>query len=117
MIEFFSPMVRLLKALVGAWRAPDDPRTLLATDVVVVDVRSGELVAVGSRATLERYRLAAPQPAVHPEGFVTVGSIDRSHRLDRYSSVAVVLDVGSLWRGRARYGHREGGQARLGGLR
>src|SRR5215208_137149 len=95
----------------------DDPRTLLATDIVVVDVRSGELIVVGSRAALEGYRLAAPQPSIHPEGLVTVGSIERSHRLDRYCSVAVVLDVGSLGRILARYAHREGGQARLGSLR
>src|SRR5215208_566445 len=98
-------------------RPRDNPRAFLATDVIIVDKRSGELVVVGSRAALEGYRVAAPQLPVHLEGLVTVGSIDRSHHLDRYCSVAVVLYVGSLGCGLARYGHREGGQARLGRLR
>ena len=48
-------------------RPREDPRTLLATDVVVVDVRSGELVVVGPRAALKRYRVSAPQSSVHPK--------------------------------------------------
>src|SRR5829696_5895028 len=82
----------------------DDPRPLLATDIVVVDVRSGELVVVGSRAALKVDRVAASQPAVYSKRLVTVRLVDRSYRLDRYSSAAIILDAGDLRCGLTGYG-------------
>jgi hypothetical protein len=55
-------------------------------------------------------------PRLYPEGFITVRSVYRSYRLDRYGSATIVLDVDSLGRGLARYSHGERGQTRLGGL-
>lgn len=60
------------------------------------------------KATESSVPTKASSPPSCPEGLVTVGSIDRSHLLDRSGFVTVVLSVGSLGRSLTRYGHREG---------
>src|SRR5215208_835410 len=82
-------------------RPRDNPRAFLATDVIIVDKRSGELVVVGSRAALEGYRVAAPQLPVHLEGLVTVGSIDLRCRAAGGRSLADVARGGRLLRRRS----------------
>src|ERR671917_180181 len=88
----------LLAAAVGEARTRlrDDPCPFLATDVVVVDVRSGEHVPVGTGAALEGHGLTRPELAPYPERFVAEGLVDRPYCLYRYGPVAVVLDAGGL---------------------
>jgi hypothetical protein len=72
----------------------------------VSGLREQSCGSVRRKATDSSVHTKASSPPPCPEGLVTVGSIDRSHLLDRYGFVTVVLS--SLGRSLTRYGHREG---------
>lgn len=92
----------------------DDPCTLFRAHVVIVDVLTGEDVAIGSVAALEHDGSARTQPHPYEEGLVGARLVDRADPPYCNGAAGVVGDVGGLGVAPATHRYRNGGSS-LGG--